>query len=389
MKTSHDRILTTHVTSLPRPPVLLNLLRAKMSGRPVDSSEFDREVKQAVNAMVSRQAAIGIDIVSDGEMSKPSFLAYVKERLTGLATTDETVGFYLEGSREFKKYPEHYAEELARNPIPPSRRVICNGPLTYVGQDKVQADIANFKAALAGADVAEAFLPAISPSNIAFWIKNQYYKTEEEYVFALADAMRDEYKAIVDSGLILQVDDPRLVTQFILDPNMSVRSYREWAEVRVAALNHALRGIAADRVRFHTCYSLECGPRTTDLELKDVIDIMLKVRAGAFSFEAANPRHEHEWKIWRDVKLPDDKIMIPGVITNSTVLVEHPELVCDRIIRFADIVGRERVIAGADCGFGTVAGAMPFHESVVWAKFEALVAGARMASAKLFSRSAA
>jgi 5-methyltetrahydropteroyltriglutamate--homocysteine methyltransferase len=389
MKTSTNRILTTHVASLPRPPALLGLLRAKMAGQPYDEAAMSEQVRSAVDAVVRRQANIGIDVVSDGEMSKPSFLAYVRERLTGVRTTDETVGFYLEGSREFKTYAEHYAEEMARNPIPRARRVVCDASVRYVGQAHVQADIARFKAALATVSVVEGFLPAISPSNIAFWIRNEHYKSEEEYLFALADAMHEEYKAIADSGLIVQVDDPRLVTQYNLDPSLTVPDYRTWAEVRVAALNQALKGIPQERIRFHTCYSLECGPRTTDLELKDVIDLMLKVNAGAYSFEAANPRHEHEWKIWRDTKLPDGKIMIPGVITNSSVLVEHPELVCDRILRFADIVGPERVIAGADCGFGTVAGAMPFHESVVWAKFEALVAGARMATAKLYPRRAA
>jgi 5-methyltetrahydropteroyltriglutamate--homocysteine methyltransferase len=260
-------------------------------------------------------------VISDGEMAKPSFLGYVKDRLAGIETIDETVGFYLEGSREYLAYPEHYAEEAARNPIPRSRRIICNGPLRYVGQQQVQADIATFKEALAKVKVAEAFLPAISPSNIAFLIRNEHYKTEQEYLFALADVMHEEYKAIADAGLILQIDDPRLVTQFNLDATLSVADYRSWAQIRVEALNHSLRGIAPEQIRFHTCYSLECGPRTTDLELKDVVDLMLQVRAGAFSFEAANPRHEHEWKVWRDVKLPDDKILIPGVITNSSVLV--------------------------------------------------------------------
>ena len=389
MKTSHDRILTTHAGSLPRPPELLKLLRAKLAGRPLDEQVFRSQVAGSVDATVKLQADIGIDVVSDGEMSKPSFLGYIKDRLTGIASTDEPVGFYLEGSREYKSFPEHYAEEAARNPIPPQKRVICNSRLSYIGHEKVQADIATFKAALAKVKVAEGFLPAISPSNVAFWNQNRYYLSEEEYLFALADVLHEEYAAIANSGLILQIDDPRLVTQYILDASMTVRDYREWAEVRVAALNQALRGIPPEQIRFHTCYSLECGPRTTDLELKDVVDILLKVQAGAYSFEAANPRHEHEWKVWRDVKIPDDKILIPGVVTNSNVLVEHPELVCDRILRFVDIVGRERVIAGSDCGFGTFAGAMPFHDTVVWAKMRSLTAGAALANESLGSRSAA
>jgi 5-methyltetrahydropteroyltriglutamate--homocysteine methyltransferase len=389
MKSSHERILTTHVGSLQRPTALLNLLRAKAMGQPYDERALEEQTLRSVEAVVRRQAEIGIDVVSDGEMSKPSFLHYVKERLSGLASTQEPLPWYLSESREVKAFPEHYAEELQRNPLPPFKRVICNGPLKYVGQEKVQADIRRFKAALAKVDVVEGFLPAISPSNIEFWIRNEYYKSKDDYLLALADAMHAEYKAIADAGLIVQVDDPRLVTQYTLDPSLSVQDYRTWADRRVEMLNHALRDIPQEQIRFHTCYSLECGPRTTDLELKDVVDIMLKVRAGAYSFEAANPRHEHEWKVWQAVKLPEDKILIPGVITNSNVLVEHPELVCDRILRFTDIVGRERVIAGADCGFGTFAGAMPIHETVVWAKFEALVAGARLASARLGQRSAA
>jgi 5-methyltetrahydropteroyltriglutamate--homocysteine methyltransferase len=389
MRNSRDRILTTHVGSLPRPPALLNLLRAKAAGQLQDERALIDEIESAVEAVVKRQADIGIDVVSDGEMSKPSFLHYVRERLSGLAVTQEALPWYLSDSREVKAFPEYYAEDLRRNPLPPFKRVICNGPLTYVGHDKVQADIRRFKAALAAGSMTEGFLPAISPSNVEFWISNEYYKSTEEYVIALADAMHEEYQAISDSGLILQVDDPRLVTQYTLDPSLSVQDYRKWAEFRVEVLNHALRGIPQQQIRLHTCYSLEFGPRTTDLELKDVVDIMLKVRAGAFSFEAANPRHEHEWKVWRDVRVADDKILIPGVITNSNVLVEHPELVCDRILRFTEIVGHERVIAGTDCGFGTFAGAMPIHETVVWAKFEALVAGARLATDHLAKRSAA
>jgi len=389
MQTSRDRILTTHTASLPRPPALLALLRAKSMGQPLDESALATESRKAVDAVVQLQARIGIDVVSDGEMPKPSFLHYVKERLKGITTTDRPLEPYIKGSREVKAFPEYYAEEFARNPFPPFKQVVCNGPVAYVGQEKVQSDIAMFKAALARVKVAEGFLPAISPSNVAFWIKNEYYKSDEDYVFALADAMHEEYKAITDAGLLVQVDDPRLVTQFNLDANLSLPEWRKWAEVRVEAVNHALRGIPERQIRFHTCYSIECGPRTTDLELKDVVDVMLKVRAGAYSFEAANPRHEHEWKVWRDVKLPDDKVLIPGVITNSSVLVEHPELVCDRILRFTDIVGRERVIAGSDCGFGTFAGAMPIHDTIVWAKLEALVAGAKLASARLGRRSAA
>src|SRR3990167_2737748 len=248
----------------------------------------------------------------------------------------------------------------------------------------LRRDIANLKAALQGVNAEDAFLPAISPSNIEDWNKNQFYKTQEEYLFAIADAMHEEYKAIVDAGLLVQVDDPRLVTYYVLRPDATVEQCRRWAAVRVEALNHALRGIPEDRIRYHTCYSINMGPRLHDMELKDIVDIILKVRAGAFSFEASNPRHEHEWRVWERVKLPEGKVLIPGFITQSTVLVEHPELVAERILRFARVVGRENIIAGADCGFATFAGSLEIHPSIVWAKFRSLAEGARLATKELW-----
>ena len=224
------------------------------------------------------------------------------------------------------------------------------------------------------------FVPAISPASFEDWNKNEYYKTDEDYVVALGEAMRIEYQAIIDAGFLLQIDDPRLVTYYILHPEASVADCRKWAELRVEALNHALRGIPTEKIRYHTCYGINMGPRVHDMELKDIIDIILKIRAGAFSFEASNPRHEHEWTVWRDAKVPDGTILIPGVITHSTVLVEHPELVAQRLVRYAEVVGRENVIAGTDCGFATFAGADEIHPSIVWAKFESLVQGAQIAS---------
>ena len=232
----------------------------------------------------------------------------------------------------------------------------------------------------------EAFVAAIAPSNIETTTPNEYYKTEEEYVFAIAQAMREEYQAIVREGFLLQIDDPFLITYYITRPDLSVAECRKWAELRVEALNAAIAGISADRIRFHTCYSINMGPRVHDMQLRDIIDIILKVRAGCYSFEAANPRHEHEWQDWKRVKLPDDKVLMPGVITQSTVLVEHPELVAQRIARFVDIVGRERVIASADCGFASFAGSNEVHPSIVWAKFAALVEGARIASKRLWGK---
>jgi 5-methyltetrahydropteroyltriglutamate--homocysteine methyltransferase len=275
---------------------------------------------------------------------------------------------------------------LRESPNAAAPRFACTGPIAYVGHAQVQADIANLAAALQGVAVEEAFLPAISPSNVEGRQRNAYYRTDEEYLFAIADAMREEYRAIVDAGFLLQIDDPRLVTHYIASPTSTVADCRRWAEVRVEALNHALRGIPRERVRFHTCYSINMGPRVHDMELRDVVDVILKVRAGAYSFEAANPRHEHEWRVWERVALPEGALLVPGVITQSTVLVEHPELVADRIARFASVVGRENVIAGADCGFATFAGSTEIHPTVAWAKLRALTDGARLASQRLWGR---
>jgi 5-methyltetrahydropteroyltriglutamate--homocysteine methyltransferase len=263
-------------------------------------------------------------------------------------------------------------------------RSVCTGPIRYTGQHAVKRDVANLDAALQGVDATEAFLPAISPSNVQAYITNEFYRSDEEYQVAIADALHEEYAAIAEAGLLVQIDDPILVTQYIRDPSMSIEECRRWAERHVEVLNHALRGIPEEQVRFHTCYSINMGPRVHDMQLKDIVDVILKIRAGAYSFEAANPRHEHEWQVWQDVRLPDGKLLIPGVITQSTVLVEHPELVAQRIERFAGVVGRENVIAGADCGFATFAGSTEIHPSIAWAKVDALVEGARLASGRLW-----
>jgi 5-methyltetrahydropteroyltriglutamate--homocysteine methyltransferase len=392
MKTSTDRILTTHAGSLHRPEELLPLIRAKASGQPYDAAQLEAMVAKAVNEVVKRQADTGLDIITDGEMSKPGFLNYINQRLEGIKLTDEPFGNPWKNSRENRDFREYYEWEMKmglNSPAMQAKRSICVGPLKYVGHKELEADIQRFKEALKKVEIVEAFVPAISPTNVEFWIRNEHYKSDEEYIFALADALREEYKAIVDSGMLLQIDDPRLVTQYVIDASMSLEDCRKWAEVRVEALNHALRGLPEDRVRYHTCYSIDIGPRANDMELKDIIDIILKINAGAYSFEAANPRHDHEWKVWGTVNLPRHKILIPGVITHSTVLVEHPELVCDRILRFASVVGRERVIAGADCGFGTFAGTMAIHPTAAWAKLKSLVEGARLASRELWGRAAA
>ncbi len=383
MKRSTDRILTTHAGSLPRPPDLLNLIQ---SGGPntLDQAANAARLRQAVGEIVRRQAELGIDVIDDGEYGKPSFVSYINERLGGYEV-DTRAGPRNQWmtSREGLSFPEFYAQT---HPASTHTHMICTGPITYRGHAALQRDIDNLKAALNGVTPEEVFMPAISPSNIEDWQKNAYYKSQEEYVFAIADAMREEYEAIVAAGFLVQVDDPRLVTYYIIHPETSIADCRKWAEVRVEALNHALRNIAPEKIRFHTCYGINMGPRIHDMELKDIVDIILKIRASAYSFEAANPRHEHEWKVWKDVRLPDGKILIPGVISHSTILVEHPELVAERIVRYANVVGRENVIAGSDCGFATFAGSKEVHPSIVWAKFKALSEGAHIASQELWAR---
>ena len=386
MNRSRERILTTHAGSLPRPADLLEMVRALADGRPYDRDAYARRVKSAVGEIVRRQVELGVDVIDDGEMGKPSFVTYVIDRLSGFELSDKATEPPWSGSKEYVSFPEFYAATVGQTPNARARRFACTGPIAYRGQAQVKADIDNLKAALGGVGVEEAFIPAISPSNVEGRQDNTYYKTDEEYLFAIADAMREEYKAIVDAGFLLQIDDPRLVTYYIMDPRSTVDECRRWAEVRVEALNHALRGLPRERVRFHTCYGINMGPRVHDMELKDVVDIMLKVRAGAYSFEAANPRHEHEWRVWEGVKLPEGALLVPGVITQSTILVEHPELVAERIVKFAKVVGRENVIAGSDCGFATFAGSTEIHPSVVWAKLKALSDGARIATKQLWGR---
>jgi len=387
MKRSVDRILTTHVGSLPRPDDLFEMMLARMDGQPVDANRYAERVRQAVRDSVKQQVAAGLDIVSDGEMAKPSFITYAAQRLGGLEKREGVRPSPFSNTRETRDFPEYYQSAVAEQVSARRRRalMVCAGPIKYIGQDLLKSDLDVLKDALQGVNYTEAFVPAIAPSNVETTTPNEYYPNAEAYVFAVAEAMREEYKAIIDAGFLLQIDDPFLVTYYITRPDLSIAECRKWAELRVEALNAAIAGIPADRIRFHTCYSINMGPRVHDMQLKDIIDIILKVRAGAYTFEAANPRHEHEWEEWKRAKLPDDKVLIPGVITQSTVLVEHPELVAQRIGRFAEVVGRERVIAGADCGFASFAGSNEVHPSIVWAKFAALVEGARIASKRLWS----
>ena len=385
MQRSSERILTTHVGSLPRPDDLLDMLRARESGG-LDQTVFERCVRAAVKDCLEKQVEAGIDIVNDGEQGKPSFITYIRESLSGLEARGPR-GSPWKGSREEASFPEFYAEMAKAGGGPgQAAQIVCTGPLKYVGQARLKAELDRFRAALAGERYSEAFVPSISPTNIEEWFENGYYKSGEEYLAAIAEALHEEYKAIVDAGFLVQIDDPRLATYYALNPGVSIAEARSWASLRVEALNHALRGIPEERVRFHTCYSINMGPRIHDMELKELVDIMLRVRAGAYSFEAANPRHEHEWKVWKDVKLPDGKSLIPGVISHTTVLVEHPELVAERLVRYASVVGRENVIAGADCGFASFASSREMHPSIVWAKLGALSEGARLATKELWRK---
>jgi len=390
MKRSTDRILTTHVGSLPRPTALIAAMVAEEQGKPVDRKEYDATLKRAVADVVKKQVELGVDIIDDGEYSKPGFAVYVNQRLGGYEPTGKNRESPWAHSREALAFPEFYAPQVkprTGKPTAQSMEMICTGPVVYKGHALLQRDLDNLKAAVAANKVEEAFVPAISPCDVAGNQKNAYYKTDEEFLYAIADAMNVEYKAIVDAGFIVQIDDPRLINYYVKNPQLSVAQCRAWAEKQVEAINHALRGIPEHRVRYHTCYGINMGPRVHDMEMKDFIDIVLKIRAGAISFEAANPRHEHEWKLWETIKLPAGKSIIPGVITHSSLLVEHPELVAERIMRYAKVVGRENVIAGGDCGFGTQAMAEPeVHPSIVWAKFQAMVEGARIASKQLWGR---
>jgi 5-methyltetrahydropteroyltriglutamate--homocysteine methyltransferase len=388
MKRSTDRILTTHVGSLSRPDDLRALIQAKQQGQAVDEAAFEARVKSAVAETVARQSEAGIDIVADGEQGRVGFIPYVNERLTGIEPSRNEIASYWSESREYKAFPEFYAWASSQPGAAGTAgrtRSVCTGPVAYKGHAPLQRDIANLKAALDGQRREEAFMPAVSPSNLANWNRNEHYNSEEEYLYALADALREEYRAVIDAGLVLQVDDPLLASYYVMHPEASLEECRKWAMARVEVLNHALKGLPPDRIRYHTCYSINIGPRVHDMELKHLIDIMLRVNAGAYSFEAANPRHEHEWKLWAEAKLPEGKSVIPGVITHSSNIVEHPELIAERIGRFAQAVGRENVIAGADCGFASFAATCEVHPSVVWVKLQALADGARLASKRLWS----
>ena len=386
MQRSDDRILTTHVGSLARPRDLLEVMREKEHGRPYDVDGYAKRVTEAVDEVVREQVSAGIDVVTDGEMSKVSFLTYVKDRLTGFDTGTGEKLMPPSWQVEIDAFPDYYAGYLGKykDQVSPMTTMVCTGPITYDGHAQLQTDVDNLRAAIAAApgDVTEAFLPSTSPSGFG---RNEFYGSHGEYLAAVAEALRDEYLAIIDAGFVLQVDDPWLIEYLSENPATTPEQRVRDAEQHIEILNHALRGIPTEKIRLHTCYGLNHGPRIHDLAFRDIAPLMLKVNAGAYSFEVANPRHQHEWKIWRDVTLPDGKVLIPGLLGHASNYVEHPELIADTIELYAGIVGKENVIAGADCGFSSRASFHPeVHPTVVWEKFRALSEGARLATERLY-----
>jgi 5-methyltetrahydropteroyltriglutamate--homocysteine methyltransferase len=377
MRRSTDRILTTHTGSLPRPPDLLEMIRAREDGEPLDAGAFAARVRSAVAEVVRNQVEAGVDVVSDGEMGKPGFATYVSHRLAGFGGESSEPRIFAD-REAFQEWADEY-------PGSRMKRRLCVGPLAWQGEEAVQTDLRNLRDALATANAVEAFVPAASPGIVADVMTNRHYPTEEAYLFALADVMRQEYRAIADAGFVVQIDAPdAAMGRHVEFRNSSLKEFREAAALRVEALNHALDGIPEEQVRYHICWGNYEGPHTHDVPLKEIVDLVLRVRAGAYSIEAANPRHAHEWRVWEEVKLPLGKILIPGVIDSTTNFVEHPELVAERIERYARLVGPENVIAGTDCGFGTSAGRTQVHHQIVWAKLEALAEGARLATKRLY-----
>jgi 5-methyltetrahydropteroyltriglutamate--homocysteine methyltransferase len=389
MKRSTNRILTTHVGSLIRPPELQDFLRLKQGGKPYDEKAYQKCLTDSVAEVVRRQADAGIDIPSDGEFGKSiSWAQYALERLSGF----ERRPIKHEAANPFKRgadrtrFAEFYAELDSKEAVATVSEAICTGPISYTGQAELQRDIDNFKAALQGVTSEEAFLPVAAPASVIPDRRNEYYKSEEELQAAIAAAMRTEYKMIVDAGFLVQLDDARsAVTYDRMVPPAGFAEYKRWLATQIDILNHAIEGIPQDRIRYHICWGSWPGPHISDVPLKDIVDVILKAKVGAFVIEGANPRHEHEWKVWKDAKLAEGQLLIPGVISHATNVVEHPELVAERIVRLAQFVGRENVIAGTDCGFAQGPFYRRVHPSVMWAKLEALVAGARLASKELWS----
>jgi 5-methyltetrahydropteroyltriglutamate--homocysteine methyltransferase len=393
MKHSTNRILTTHVGSLIRPADLQDFLRARQSGKPYDEAGFQACLKRSVAEVVRRQGEAGIDVVSDGEFGKSiSWAQYALTRLSGFTRRpikDEAANPFKRGA-DRTKFNEFYAELDAKEAVSTTMEAICTGPIAYVGNDELTRDIANFKAALTETKVEEAFMPVAAPASVIPDRVNEFYKNDEELQVAIAAAMRTEYKTIIDAGFVVQLDDARsAVTYDRMVPPGSFADFKKWLEKQIDILNHAIEGLPSDRIRYHVCWGSWPGPHTSDVPLKDIVDVILKAKVGAFVIEGANPRHEHEWQVWKNVKLGEGRLLIPGVISHATNVVEHPELVAERIVRLARIVGRDNVIAGTDCGFAQGPFYRRVHPQIMWAKLEALAEGARIASKELWSKAAA
>jgi 5-methyltetrahydropteroyltriglutamate--homocysteine methyltransferase len=385
MEVSKDRILTTHVGSLPRPQDVVDLLFAQDRGEPIDEAQFDKVVRHAVNETVRLQVESGIDVIDDGEMSKISYATYIRHRLTG---------FEGDSSRPTPKdlddYPEYRDRLVKAGHSATYKRPVCKGPIATKTLEPLRQDIARLKDALAKARYKDGFMNAVSPGTIAVFQPNEYYPSHEAYIGALATAMREEYETIVNSGLILSIDCPDLAMgRHSRFKNLSDEEFLRNAELQVEALNHALENVPADRVRMHVCWGNYEGSHVDDMDCKRIFPIVIKAKPMALLIEGANPRHEHEWKAWKEIKLPDDKILVPGVIGANSNYVEHPEVVAERIVRYAGVVGKERVIAGSDCGFGTFAGFGSVFPPFCWMKMKALSEGARLASAQLWGKAAA
>jgi 5-methyltetrahydropteroyltriglutamate--homocysteine methyltransferase len=382
MRRSEHRILTTHVGSLVRPPELRDL--AAVAEKDASKQpEYESALRRAIAAVVHQQVEVGIDIVNDGEFGKSSWSAYVLKRISGFEIRPDQLRPLIWLGRDRERFRDFIAREMPRV-LTGAPTEACVGPIEYQDKASIAGNIAMLQAALAAAQAEEGFLTAVAPGSTAYDGVNEYYATEEEYVYAIANALRHEYQAIYNSGLLVQVDDAVLANMYDHLVQSGPERYRAWAELRVEALNHALSGIPEERIRYHVCFGSWHVPHLADAPLESIIELILKVRAGAYSIEAANPRHEHEWRVWETVELPEGKILIPGVVTHHTVTVEHPRLVADRIIRFARLVGRENVIAGTDCGFAQVEHIQRVPEAVMWEKLKSLVEGAQLASQELW-----
>ena len=406
MRFSQHRILTSHAGSLPRPDALIEANRARASGEGADEAPFQAQLRSAVGDVVGRQKELGIDLPGDGEFGKSmghrinygAWWSYSFQRLSGLELSGpglyampaqrsrpgEIVLTSFGDRRDRTRFASAYNDPdsgITTGPRAPNFPV-CVGPLSYTGHAAIRADIDNFKAALATHGIGEGFMTSVAPGS-ASRVGNSYYKSDDEFLFACAEAMREEYKAIIDGGLILQLDDPSIAENWdMINPEPTVADYRRFSMRRVEALNHAIKGLPEDRIRFHLCWGSWHGPHTTDIPMREIVDVMLAINCQAYSFEAGNVRHEHEWSVWRDVKLPDGKLILPGVVSHATNVVEHPDLVAERIVRFAGLVGRERVIAATDCGLGG-----RVHPDIAWAKLASLAQGAERASWQLWGRS--